>query len=70
MANDYSQMICGEEVTIISKKALAQKLGVSSSTIYRMMRAEQLPPPLKTPAGHIRGWFTKTINEWFETYTK
>lgn len=49
---------------IISKKEVAKQLGVSLSTVYRMNKAGELPPPLKTHTGRIRGWFHQSLEEW------
>lgn len=67
MAKDYSKIVSLNELTIITKKDLAKMMCLSPSTIYRMVKAHQLPPPLKTPCGHTRGWSVKTLKEWAET---
>jgi len=51
-------------ITIINKKELAEMLGVSSSTIYRMVKSGFLPPPLRSPQGYMQGWLTRVIEEW------
>ncbi|WP_430517820.1 helix-turn-helix transcriptional regulator [Aliivibrio sp.] len=54
------------DTAIISKKQLAHKIGLSESTVYRMIKQKQLPEPLRTPKGHIRGWFAEKIEIWIE----
>ena len=52
------------EMTIISKKELAEMLGVSRSTIYRMVKNGLLPTPMLTSKNYIQGWSIKTIKAW------
>ena len=52
------------QIKIISKKELAAMLGVSCSTIYRMVRSGFLPEPLRSPQGYIQGWLARIIEEW------
>ena len=51
-------------IKIITKKQLADMLGVSTSTIYRMIQSGFLPSPLRDPKGYIKGWLATTIGEW------
>jgi len=51
-------------IKIITKSQLAESLGVSPSTIYRMIKSGLLPPPLRSPKGYIQGWLSGTIEMW------
>jgi predicted DNA-binding transcriptional regulator AlpA len=62
---DYCRaMTQSSDIKIISKNQLADMLGVSTSTIYRMIQSKLLPPPLRSPKGYIRGWLSGTIEQW------
>ncbi|MEZ8606913.1 helix-turn-helix transcriptional regulator [Vibrio sp. 10N.239.311.G01] len=73
MANrryDYSRdMTKDGDTQIISKKALAIKLGRSVSTISRMIDDGRLPKPMRTPSGNVGGWFPETIKSWQHNQT-
>ncbi|ELA6921383.1 helix-turn-helix domain-containing protein [Vibrio parahaemolyticus] len=65
---DYIQLHTRGSVKIIRKRELAKMLGVSESTIYRMIKSKQLPSPLLTPKGYISGWLPKTIDDWVTSH--
>ncbi|EGR0550175.1 transcriptional regulator [Vibrio cholerae] len=68
---DYSrEMTKGGDIHIISKKALATRLGRSLSTVSRMIEDGRLPEPLRTPRGNISGWLAPTIAQWLESQAK
>jgi predicted DNA-binding transcriptional regulator AlpA len=60
MAREFPQ----QDLKIIRKKELAQKLGVSGRTIQRMVKQKRLPTPLYSPCGHITGWLASDIEQW------
>ncbi|EPR2983070.1 helix-turn-helix transcriptional regulator [Vibrio parahaemolyticus] len=67
---DYSrEMTKGGNIHIISKKALAEKLERSLSTISRMIDDGRLPEPLRTPKGNVGGWLAPTIENWLQQRT-
>ncbi|MDN3696544.1 AlpA family phage regulatory protein [Vibrio cortegadensis] len=62
---DFARAITkADGIKIINKQSLAKKLGVSESTIYRMNKQNQLPKPLLSPTGRIRGWLQSSIEIW------
>ncbi|SON50411.1 helix-turn-helix transcriptional regulator [Vibrio tapetis] len=62
---DYARAITKPDgIKIINKQSLAKKLGVSESTIYRMNKQKELPKPLLSPKGRIRGWLRSSIEAW------
>ena len=67
---DISQNIINTENEnahiILTKKECAEYIGVSISTISRMVKDKRLPPPLKTPSGRNGGWFKSTIDKWIK----
>lgn len=65
---DISYYLSHGQLNLIRKHQLAELLGVSLSTIYRMHKNNQLPPPLLTPNRHIQGWTMESIEKWLKTY--
>lgn len=43
---------------------LKKKLGMSKSTIYRMIERESFPKPYKTPGGGMSIWLESEVEEW------
>lgn len=66
---DFCREMTRQNIKIVTKSQLAQALGVSSATIYRMIKRHQLPEPLRTPEGYTRGWFSATLSDWFKDIT-
>jgi predicted DNA-binding transcriptional regulator AlpA len=52
-----------DNLTIIRRKALAQRLGVSDVTLWRMR--DELPKPVQISKG-ISGWRAGDIAQWLE----
>jgi predicted DNA-binding transcriptional regulator AlpA len=52
-----------DNFTIIRRKALAQALGVSTVTLWRMR--DELPPQVQISKG-ISGWRQSDIHAWIE----
>ena len=52
--------------TIIRKRELSQKLGVSECSIWRWVRAGHFPKPIKLGPNAI-GWETSAIERWLQT---
>jgi len=51
------------DVRFLRAKDLAKRLGVSIATIWRMVKREQLPAPIKiTPS--ISAWPVSAIEKW------
>ncbi len=53
---------------IIRPSQLAEKLGVSRTTIYRMEKRGDLPPRIKM-SNRAVGWRSDVIEEWLEERT-
>ena len=51
--------------SIVRPTEMAQRLGVSRSTLWRMRRRAEFPEPLRISAGAV-GWREATIREWFD----
>lgn len=43
---------------------LRTKLGMSKSTIYRMIDLQEFPKPYKTPGGGLSVWIESEVEEW------
>ncbi len=63
---DYCKSIATEDFKLIRKQELAQMLGVSGRTIYRMVKAGSLPEPRRSPKGYLQGWCYKSLQELFK----
>lgn len=64
---DYSRAMTLQPVSkIVSKKELAKDLGVSLTTISRMIKDGRLPSPMRTSKGYVGGWFRYVIEEWLK----
>lgn len=53
-------------INIIRPSELADMLGVSTVTIWRMQKRGELPPRKKF-TNRLVGWSENTIEEWFES---
>lgn len=49
---------------------LKTKLGMSKSTIYRMIETQQFPKPYKTPGGGLSVWIESEVEEWMRAATQ
>lgn len=52
-----------EKLKIIRPKQLANKLGISKQTLWRMK--DELPPPIRI-GKRAKGWLQQDILEWLE----
>jgi prophage regulatory protein len=51
---------------VIGQKELLQKLPISRTTLWRLIRAKKFPPPLQLSANRI-GWFEDEVDRWLES---
>jgi predicted DNA-binding transcriptional regulator AlpA len=56
-----------DSISIIRSKALAQRLGVSEVTLWRMRH--QLPPKVRI-SQRVQGWRQSDIQAWLESRTQ
>src|SRR5438105_2409047 len=54
---------------VLGTQAVAAFLGVHAVTGWRMVRANELPPPFKIP-GRKNGWQLSAITAWIESRPK
>lgn len=62
--SDFSSYIAKQDLTILRKREVAKLLRVSESTLYRMVRTGDIPEPLRSPKGYIRGWHARVLEQW------
>jgi len=48
---------------ILRKPAVVERVGLSGTTIWRLVRANNFPAPLKLSANAI-GWIEADVEEW------
>jgi prophage regulatory protein len=53
-----------EALKILRRKQLEARLGLSRSTIYAMVAANELPPPIRLGNGRAVGWIEGEIDAW------
>ena len=53
-----------EVLTILRRKQLEARLGLSRSTIYAKVAAGELPPPIRLGTGRAVGWVEGEIDRW------
>ena len=53
-----------EALKILRRKQLEARLGLSRSTIYAMVAANELPPPIRLGTGRAVGWVEREIDQW------
>ena len=53
-------------MSVIRRKALAKKLGVSETTVWRWARKGHLPPPRRF-GPNVVGWLEEEIEQWRRT---
>ena len=51
---------------IIRTNELAERLGVSRTTLWRWMRAGSLPPKIQLGSNSV-GWDSREIDRWLES---
>lgn len=49
--------------TLVNAEALAQRLGITISTLYRWMKTRQFPAPIKLSPGTVR-WDLGAVEDW------
>ena len=54
---------------ILRLPEVLQKVGLSRSSIYRMINNEEFPAPLRLSSNAI-GWFESDVNEWINSRFK
>ena len=54
---------------ILRLPEVLQKVGLSRSSIYRMINNEEFPAPLRLSSNAI-GWFESDVNEWIKSRSK
>ena len=54
---------------ILRLPEVLQKVGLSRSSIYRMINNEEFPAPLRISPNAI-GWFESDVNEWINSRFK
>lgn len=65
--NDISRQLTRcNDIRIIRLFELALMMGYSTKHVRRMVDDGDLPSPLRSPTGQIRGWKTKSIDEWID----
>ncbi|MGR5305361.1 helix-turn-helix transcriptional regulator [Vibrio mediterranei] len=63
---DYSRDLARQELpTLIKKRELAKSMGISLSTVDRMIKDRRLPQPLRSQSGYATGWLKSTLIAWF-----
>lgn len=57
-----SPQVTNQGPTLIRINQVAELLGVSSRSIYRRVKAGDMPPPVKI--GHLTRWRVNEIQDW------
>ena len=50
---------------ILSRQEVAWLLGISVTTLWRMVRDRRFPPPLRISPGRV-GWPASVVRRWIE----
>ena len=50
---------------VFSRRQVAKEIGVSVSTVWRLVRKGLFPPPMKLSPGRV-GWRAVTVWRWLE----
>lgn len=53
---------------LIRHAALAEQLGISRTTLWRMVRNGEFPAPRRITAG-VKGWLPSEVDEWLQQRT-
>jgi len=51
-------------IRLIRLNKAANMLGVSESTVRRMIKQGRIPEPLRTEHGNISGWISESFFSW------
>ncbi|MCO5157569.1 MAG: AlpA family phage regulatory protein [Aquamicrobium sp.] len=51
-------------VSLLTARQVMDRLGVSRSTLYAMIRADEFPKPIQITRGRV-GWIMQEVEEWF-----
>ena len=52
---------------ILSRQEVALLLGISVTTLWRMVRNRQFPPPMRISPGRV-GWPARTVARWIDEH--
>lgn len=55
-----------EDVQIIRLPDVMRKTGASKPTLYKWMREDRFPKPIKIGARAV-GWFDSEVNDWIKS---
>jgi len=50
---------------IIGKKMMYEKLGISSTTLWRMIQRGEFPAPIQISPRRV-GWLEEDVDQWIE----
>jgi prophage regulatory protein len=53
-----------DALKILRRKQVQDRLGLSRSTIYAMVAANELPPPIRLGSGRAVGWIEGEVDAW------
>ena len=55
----------GDLQRILSRRDVASLLGVSPTTLWRLVRDRHFPPPMQVSPGRV-GWRATTVGTWID----
>jgi prophage regulatory protein len=58
-----------EQLKIYRKKELCELFGISSTTLYRRVRAGAFPKPIQV-SENVVGWLSADVEKWFNDLVK
>lgn len=50
---------------VLSQKEVAERIGTSSSTVGRLVKAGKFSPPFSVTCGRV-GWFIEDVDAWLD----
>jgi len=58
-----------KQLKIYRKRELCELLGISSTTLYRMVKAGSFPSSIRI-SEHMVGWLASDVDEWLHSLPK
>ncbi|WP_418930340.1 helix-turn-helix transcriptional regulator [Gilvimarinus xylanilyticus] len=53
---------------LLRRSDVCERLGVSSTTLWRFVRDGRFPEPIQLPGSKIQGWTERSVDQWIKKH--